>query len=113
VDLAEPIANEIISTGRVSHAYFGLESLPIPAHAAAQAGVSQGLFVVAVSPGGPAAQAGLAHGDVITKIEGDPARSNIQLEKLTLTKTAGDVVSVTYERNGQSRQASIRLASQP
>jgi putative serine protease PepD len=113
VDLAEPIANEIISTGRVTHAYFGLESLPIPAHAAAQAGVSQGLFVAAVSPGGPAAQAGLARGDVITKIEGDPARSNIQLEKLTLTKKAGDVVSVTYERNGQSRQANITLGTQP
>jgi putative serine protease PepD len=113
IDLAEPIANEIISTGRVTHSYFGLESLPIPAHAAAQAGVSQGLFVAAVSPGGPAAQAGLAQGDIITEIEGAPARSNIQLDKLTLTKKAGDVVSVTYERNGQSHQANIRLGNQP
>jgi putative serine protease PepD len=113
IDLAEPIANEIISTGRVSHAYFGLESLPIPPHAAAQAGVSQGLFVAAVTPGGPAVQAGLAQGDIITKIEGEPARTNTQLAKLTLTKKAGDQVSVTYERDGQSHQASIRLGNQP
>jgi putative serine protease PepD len=113
VDLAEPIANEIISTGRVTHAYFGLETLPIPPQAAAQAGVSQGLFVSAVAPGGPAAQAGLAQGDIVTKIEGEPARTNTQLAKLTLTKKAGDLVSVAYERNGQSHQANITLGTQP
>ena len=113
VDLAQPIANEIISTGRVTHAFFGVEAIPIPAHAAAQAGVPEGLFVAAVVPGGPAAQAGLAHGDVITKIDGEPARSTVQLAKLTLTKTPGDTVPVTYYRSGRSHDVNIRLGSQP
>src|SRR5690242_2994665 len=38
VDLAKTIANEIIATGRVTHAYFGLQTVPIPPQAAAQAG---------------------------------------------------------------------------
>lgn len=112
-DLALPIADEIISTGRVSHAYFGLETVPVPPAVAAQSGIPEGLFVNAVAPGGPADKAGLAHGDVITKVEGEAARSNTQLAKLTLTKRAGDVVSVTYERNGQSRDANITLVAQP
>jgi putative serine protease PepD len=113
VDLAMPIAEEIISTGRVSHAYFGLQTAPISSEVSAQSGIPQGLFVEAVLPGGPAAQAGLAQGDVITKIEGEDARTNTQLAKLTLTKRAGDTVSVSYQRNGQSHQASIRLGTQP
>jgi putative serine protease PepD len=113
VDLASSIADELISTGRVTHAFFGLQTVPLPASEAANAGVSQGLYVVAVTPGGPAAQAGLSPDDVITKIDGEPAHSNIQLEKVTITKRAGDVVSVEYERGGQSHQANITLGAEP
>lgn len=112
-DLALPIADEIISSGRVSHAYFGLQTVPVPPAVAAQSGIPEGLFVTAVAPGGPADKAGLAHGDVITKVEGEAARTNTQLAKLTLTKRAGDVVSITYEQNGQSRDANVTLVAQP
>ncbi len=92
VDLAKSIADEIIATGRVTHAFFGVQTTPIPPAAAAQAGVPEGLFVQAVSPGGPAAAAGLRPEDVITSIDGEPATSNIQLQELTLTKKPGDTV---------------------
>ena len=59
VDLATSIADEIIATERVTHAYFGLQTVPIPPAAAAEAGLPEGLYVQAVTPGGPAAQAGL------------------------------------------------------
>lgn len=113
VDLAKSIADEIIATGRVTHAFFGLESLPIPAEAAAQAGAPRGLFVAAVTPGGPAAMAGLAAEDIITSIEGQAATSNIQLQKLTLTKHPGDIVTVDYQREGRSAHARITLGAQP
>jgi putative serine protease PepD len=113
VDLVTKIADELISTGRVSHAYFGLQTVPLPPSQATRAGVSEGLFVVALAPGGPAATAGLAQGDVITSIDGEPAKSNVQLETLTVTKRAGDTVAVEYERDGQSKQATITLGVQP
>lgn len=113
VDLAKSIANEIIDTGRVKHAFFGLETVPIPPEAATQAGVPKGLYVAAVTPAGPAARAGLAAEDIVTSIEGQPATSNIQLQKLTLTKSPGDVVTVGYQRGGRSGDARIRLAAQP
>ncbi len=62
VNIAKTISDEIISTGRVSHSYFGVQTLPIPADAAAQAGLKGGLFVAGVVPGGPAAQGGPAAG---------------------------------------------------
>ena len=113
VDLAKSIADEIIATGRVTHAFFGVQTVPIPPAAAAQAGVPEGLYVQAVTPGGPAAQAGLRPDDVITGIEGKPATSNIQLQELTLTKKPGDTVSIGYVRAGHSATTTVTLAAQP
>jgi putative serine protease PepD len=111
VDSAIQIADQIIETGSVTHASFGLGTAAIPPSAAAQAGTPAGLYVNAVKPGGPSAQAGLQVGDVITKIDGDDATSATQLESLTLTKKPGDTVTVTYVRGGQSNDATITLGA--
>jgi len=113
VDLAKTIADEIIATGRVTHAYFGLSTVPIPPQAAAQAGLPEGLYVRAVAPGGPAASAGLRADDVITSIDGQPATSNIQLQELSLTKKPGDTVTLEYSRGGHSATATVTLGAQP
>jgi putative serine protease PepD len=113
VDLAKTISDEIIATGRVTHAFFGLATLPIPPAAAAQAGLPEGLYVQAVTSGGPAATGGLRVGDVITKINGEPATSNIQLQELTLTKKPGDTVPIDYTRDGKSASTTVTLGAQP
>ena len=113
VNLAMTIADEIISTGSVTHAYFGLGAVPIPPSAAAQAGVPEGLYVQTVTPGGPAAKAGLRTGDVITKINGQPATSTIELQELTLTMKPGATVQLEYSRGGQSATATVTLGAEP
>jgi putative serine protease PepD len=113
VDLAKTISDEIIATGSVTHAYFGMGTVPIPPAAAAEGGVPQGLFVQSVVPGGPAAQAGLRQGDVITKINGAPATSTVQLQELTLTKKPGETVELEVWRNGQTTTATVTLGTQP
>ena len=114
VDIAKTISNEIISTGRVWHSYFGVQTLPIPADAAAQAGLKGGLFVAGVVAGGPAAKAGLQQGDVITEIDGQTATTNVQLQELTLTKQPGDTVTIGYARDGATgKKATVTLGAQP
>jgi putative serine protease PepD len=113
VDLAKSIADQIISTGHATHTYFGLQTVPIPPAAAAQAGVPEGLFVQAVAPGGPAAAAGLQPNDVITSIDGKPATSDVQLQELTLTTKPGDTVPIVYQRNGHSAKTTVTLVAQP
>ena len=113
VDLAKTISDEIISTGRVTHAFFGLQTVPIPEAAAKEAGISAGLFVAGVVANGPAEQAGLRQGDVITKVNGNPATNNVQLQELTLTKSPGDKVPVDYERDGKAATATVTLGTQP
>ena len=113
VNLATTIADEIIATGSVTHAYFGLATVPIPAKAAADGGVPNGLYVQGVVTGGPAAQAGLRAGDIITEINGEPATSPVQLQELTLTKKPGDTVPLKYWRNGQTTTVTVTLGAQP
>jgi putative serine protease PepD len=115
VNLAMTIADEIISTGRVTHSYFGLGAQAIPPSAAAQAGVPEGLYVQTVVPGGPAATAGLRAGDVITKINGEPATSTVQLQEIMLTMNPGATVQLEYARAGQSSTstATVTLGTQP
>jgi putative serine protease PepD len=113
IDNAIPIANEIIATGSVTHSYFGIVAVTMPASAAKQAGVESGLYVQAVVPGGPSEQAGLRMGDIITAIDGKPATSTQQLQEITLTKKPGDTVTLTYQRAGQSAKATVTLGTQP
>jgi putative serine protease PepD len=113
VDTAKTISDEIIATGRATHSYFGLQTIPVPEAAAAQAGVPTGLFVVSVPADGPSAKAGIRSGDVITTIDGQPATSNIQLQEITLTKHQGDTVELGYSRNGKEATATVTLAAQP
>jgi putative serine protease PepD len=110
VNLAVKVADEIIATGTVTHAFIGIQAEPLSATATRQNG-AQGLRVAAVVAGGPAAAAGLRVGDIITSIDGQAAESTDQLMAVTLTKRAGDRVEIGYERNGSSGTATITLAA--
>ena len=113
VDLAKTVADEIIATGTVTHAYFGLATVPIPAAAATRAGVPQGLYVEEAVPGGPAAKAGLQAKDIITSVNGEPATSTVELQKVTLTKKPGETVPIEYWRDGHSAKTTVTLGTQP
>jgi putative serine protease PepD len=110
IDLAKPLAQQIIATGAVVHPSTGLEVQAIPPAAAAKGGTSPGLYVTAVAPGSPAAKAGIRTGDVVTSIAGGQATSGEQLTVATIGKQPGDTVEITYERGGQSTTTTLTLA---
>jgi putative serine protease PepD len=110
VNLATKVADEIIATGTVTHAFIGIQAEPLPASATGQSG-TQGLRVAVVVPGSPAASAGLRVGDIITSIDGQPATSTDQLMAVTLTKRAGDRVEIGYKRNGTPGTATVTLTA--
>jgi putative serine protease PepD len=107
VDLAEPLAEQLITTGQANHPTFGLQAVPI----VGPSGGSTALFVTVVDPGGPAEQAGIQVGDKLTVVDGRPARNVSQLEKIALLRNAGDSVPVTIVRNGAPTETAIVLGS--
>jgi putative serine protease PepD len=103
------IADQLISTGSVRHAYVGVEFAPIPAQASAQ----EGLFVIAATPGGPAAAAGLRAGDVITALDGERVSDADQLDVISVTRSPGERLRVTYRRDGSTAEATVVLGTAP
>ena len=102
VDLAVTVAEEIITTGTVTHADVGLTALPLPPSVSHPSGAKHGLVVTGVAPAGPAVDAGLQPGDLITAIDGEPATSVQQLTRLELTRAPGEVVTIDYLRGNEA-----------
>jgi putative serine protease PepD len=108
-DFAQAIVDQIIATGKVTYPYFGISVAPLPPAAAEELKVPGGLYVFSVVEGGPAAQAGLKEGDVITEVNGHPATSVDVLTQTVMTTKAGQTVPVTYVRDGQTHTAQVTL----
>ena len=111
VDLAIPLADQLIKAGHVNHPTFGVQAQTVGPSAGGETGGPTGVLVTAIDPNGPAAKAGLRVGDVITSVDGQPALSVAVLEKATLTRRPGDSVQVEYSRGGNSATATITLGS--
>jgi putative serine protease PepD len=109
VDSALRIADQLISTGSVRHAYLGLEVAPL----SRQATERDELFVIGATPGGPAAAAGLRAGDVITAVDGDRVGDTEQLDVISVTRSPGDRLQVTYRRDGARAETTVTLGAAP
>jgi putative serine protease PepD len=109
VDSAMRIADELIRNGSVDHAYLGLQVAPFPS----QVDHPAGLYVLAVTAGGPAAAAGLRAGDVVTGLDGRPVTDADQIDVLSVTRSPGDQVKLTYRRAGDSADATVTLSTRP
>jgi S1-C subfamily serine protease len=72
-----------------------------------------GVTIAGVVANGPAAQAGLAAGDVITAIGGTSVTSATTIQKAVLARTPGTKVSVTYLDDLGSHTVTVTLGSGP
>jgi len=74
---------------------------------------SRGATVVEVSPGSPAAEAGLQAGDLITSLGGVEVVGSAELRGEVRQHTPGEEIEIGYERNGDSETAQVSLGTRP
>src|SRR5579859_8274397 len=72
-----------------------------------------GVLINSVHAGGPAAQAGLKVGDVVTAVNGREVEDPEALRFRIATLAVGGTAQLTIMRNGESKTLSVKLAPPP
>lgn len=98
---------ERLSNG-LSAPYFGIYGQEVGAEMTSR-GLPQGLYVQNCIPDGPAYNAGIQNGDVITKIGSREIASMKDFQAALENLESGAVVGVTVERNGRDQYATLEF----
>ena len=106
------VAQELLENGYVTgRPYLGITYLAVTdAQTAQQLGVNAyGVYIMDVTKGGPADQAGLKAGDRIVSVDGSEIAAKDDLGTLMQKHTAGDTLSITVARDGQMQTVNVTL----
>jgi serine protease Do len=116
INMARMVMDSIIEDGRVVRSYLGILQGGMVDGIMARAlnlDVNYGLVVSEVVPGGPAERAGLAEGDVILEIDGNPIRDWGQFRTLIANSAPGTEVNLLIFRDGERSTMSVTLEERP
>ena len=106
-DLVVSVADQLIASGSASHGMLGVTVKAATATVGSDTYV--GAEIQEVTSGSGAAIAGLRVGDVILTVEGQEVTSPKQLVGYVRRYRAGDTVTMTIERNGQTQDVSVTI----
>lgn len=123
IKAAQEVAQELISTGKVEHAYLGIEMATLTpevkqqinsnANSSLRVAVDRGVAIVSVVPNSPAAAAGLRAGDVIQKINNQPIIQSEAVQEFVQNAKVGGNLQMEINRNGQIVNLSVKPGSLP
>jgi S1-C subfamily serine protease len=130
IDVAKRSLAMLRADGKASYAYLGVSSVELYPQLVRHFGldVQKGAWVQDVSPGGPAAQAGVhgggaeqefqaagfkPGGDVITAVGAQPVRSSDELTEAIARYKPGETVDLVVHRDGATKHLSVRLGERP
>ena len=117
INVAKSDIDSVISKGKIIKPMLGIRYIPITKELAISNDlpVTEGAYIYGgnnqpgVITGGPADKAGLKVGDIITKINNDKITSKKSLSNLINKYKVGDIVTVTYLRDGNEKTAKMTL----
>lgn len=110
---AVSVANDIITNGYVTgKPYMGVEIQTVSASAAQYYNMAQGAYVYSITSGSPAETSGLKIGDIITDLDGTTITSADDLSTAVKTHKAGDTVSMTVWRSGETLYLTITFGEE-
>jgi putative serine protease PepD len=104
IDQVKHTVREIIATGHAEYPVIG-----------AQVSLERsldGAKVLDVTNASPAADAGLEVGDIVTAINGDQIADGVELIVAIRSYQPGDVITMTVDRDGDTRQVKVTLGQQ-
>ncbi|MBE6968680.1 MAG: PDZ domain-containing protein [Ruminococcaceae bacterium] len=107
---AKRMADGILKDGRVlGRPALGLTVGAIPADAAQHYTLPEGLYVSAVSEGSDCAAQGIRVGDVVTRVNGNPARTTEDVTGVIAELGVGDTLTLSLFRDGSEFDVTVKL----
>ena len=105
------VVTQLLDEGRVRHAFFGVRPSRLTPEIARQLDVEQdrGVLVIEVTPGSPAASAGIEPGDVLLRAGDRELQSVEDFLAVLRGRDPGDSLDVTLARGGDERTVTVRL----
>ncbi|AGK57254.1 periplasmic serine protease (DegP) [Hyphomicrobium denitrificans 1NES1] len=112
---AKSVVDQIKSTGKVTRGWIGVTIQPVTDDIAASMGLksASGAIVDEPQSGGPAAEAGLKSGDVITHMDGMEVKDSRDLARKVGAVAPGQTIKLTVVHNGKERTVELTARSYP
>jgi serine protease Do len=114
-DTAIPVVQSIIAEGKVARPWLGVQVTTVTSTIQQyyNLSVNAGALITSVTSGGPADEAGLRPGDVITKMGDEDISTTTDLLSAIGSHQIGDQVKVVYYRGNIQKVADVTLAESP
>ena len=115
IDTALRVADELKRFGKVKRPWLGLVVITNTNQLASAYDLPNvaGVVVARIARGGPGAGAGLERGDVITRINDQPVRSDDDFKSIEKKLKIGQTVAITLRRGDQAGKGSIVVGDAP
>lgn len=108
-DVAAPVLEKLAQGQQIPRSGIGIMGSTLTSQGQQAYKVSGGIYIASVSQDGPAAQAGLQAGDIITKLDGTAITTMDEMIQLMEKKNIGDKITVTYVRDGSEGTAQVTI----
>lgn len=112
-NMASYISKELIASGKVTRGWLGVSIQDLTPELAQSLGTgnTKGALVADVIKGGPADQAGIKRGDVVTALQDKPIDDASSLQNAVSIATVGSNVKLTVVRNGGRQELTVKVGS--
>jgi serine protease Do len=113
--MARQIATQLIDNGKVTRGWLGVVLQPLTPELAASFGAEgrKGALVSEVSPGSPAAKAGLVAGDVLLEVDGHKVENPGDVARAVALVTPGRKAKVSVWRDKAQKSVEVVLGEAP
>lgn len=123
IETARRVAEQLFANGRVQHPYLGIQMVELTPTLKAklnqeeeldfQVTAEQGVLIVDVVGGSPAAAAGLKPGDVVLKVGGTPVLTASDVQERVEASQIGQPLAVEIDRQGKSLSVQVSPSDLP
>lgn len=123
IETAQRVAGQLFARGKVEHPYLGIQMVDLTpslrkeinqdSDSNLKVNQDDGVLVVRVFEGSPAAQAGIRQGDIIQRIDGKQVKTASDVQSRVESSEIGATLQLEVNRNGQTLKLGVKPGAFP